>query len=103
MAPEIAEDLPYNLKADVYSFAMLMFNILSLKRPYEGLDRKKWYELAIVGGRRPSLSSLKNNGVSSDVQNLIKQCWGPNWANRPCFGVIESMLDNVMMKDNCIE
>ena len=77
---------------------MLMYNLLSLIRPYEGLHSKKWYQLAILGGRRPSLGLIKDEGdVSLEIQSLIKQCWDPKWNIRPSFDVIESILHN----DNC--
>lgn len=33
MAPEVGLGLPYNLKADVYSWSMLMWYILALEPP----------------------------------------------------------------------
>lgn len=38
MAPEVSMGEPYNLKADVYSFGLLVYQILTLKTPFKGLD-----------------------------------------------------------------
>ncbi len=38
MAPEIANRRPYNQKADVYSFALLFWQICELKVPYDDYD-----------------------------------------------------------------
>jgi serine/threonine protein kinase len=35
MAPEVAESRPYSEKADVYSFAMVMWEMATLRKPYE--------------------------------------------------------------------
>ena len=86
--------MPYNLKADVYSFSMLMYNLLSLVRPYEGLHREEWYQLAVIGGRRPTVSALKDDGISLEIKNLMKKCWDRSWMNRPGFDIIDSVLRN---------
>ena len=76
---------------------MLMYNLLSLVRPYEGLQRKEWYHLAILGGRRPSMKVITDVNVRLDVKNLIRHCWDPRWSKRPNFDQIESVLRN----DSC--
>lgn len=38
MAPEVASGKPYNLKADIYSFGLLAYQILTLKTPWKGQD-----------------------------------------------------------------
>jgi serine/threonine protein kinase len=40
MAPEIANHQPYKEKCDVYSFALLAWQILTLHKPFEGYQ--KW-------------------------------------------------------------
>lgn len=36
MAPEVALGKPYNLKVDVFSFGILLWQMLSLKTPFAG-------------------------------------------------------------------
>lgn len=97
MAPEVAEHRPYNLQSDVYSFAMLMYNLLGLVRPYEGLHRKEWFHLAILGARRPSMEVIKDECVSLEIKTLMRQCWDSKWTKRPTFDDIESVL----REDSC--
>jgi serine/threonine protein kinase len=47
MAPEVCLCLPYGLKADVYSFGLLFYQLLSLKLPFgdikESMCGEEWY------------------------------------------------------------
>ena len=94
MAPEIALSQPYNLKADVYSFGMIMYNLLSLKKPYDGLHMKEWFAFAITKDRRPSISEIEDKNTNENINALMQQCWGPCLTKRPRFDAIESMLQN---------
>ena len=47
MAPEVIESEIYNSKADVFSFAIIMYQVLTDKRPYPILDQKKYQALRI--------------------------------------------------------
>ena len=94
MAPEIAKLQPYNLKADVYSFGMIMHNLLSFKTPYDRLRMKEWFAFAIKGGIRPSLCEIDDKNTNENINELIKQCWDPCWTKRPDFDIIESILQN---------
>ena len=98
MAPEIAKFKPYNLKADVYSFGIIMHNLLSLKTPYEGLRMKEWYAIAITKGLRPSIREIEDKNTNENINKLMRQCWDPCLTNRPSFDTIESILQN----ESCI-
>lgn len=79
MAPEVAQYLPYNVSADVYSFGLLLWEICSLKIPFEGLNAKEHSEQVVYGGKRPKLMS----SWSSDLRDLIKACWAQEKSDRP--------------------
>ena len=38
MAPEVALDKPYNQAVDVYSFSMILWEMLHRKKPYVGMN-----------------------------------------------------------------
>ena len=56
MAPEVASNLAYNHSADVYSFAIILWEMTSYKKPYEGLTREAFYRRVVQGGERPAIS-----------------------------------------------
>jgi serine/threonine-protein kinase TNNI3K len=80
MSPEIARGEKYGASADVYSFAILLWELATLKRPYhkyktlESLDR-----YVFNGNERPSRRSILN----TTLRNLLKQSWNDCAATRP--------------------
>ena len=44
MAPEVADSRPYNHKADIYAFGILLWELLSCKKPYVGLGIDDYYD-----------------------------------------------------------
>ena len=52
----MAEVSPYGFSADVYSFAILFWEMLTLKTAFEKYSRQRHYKEIIVEGKRPKLS-----------------------------------------------
>jgi len=79
MAPEVGLSLPYNLKSDIYSWAMLMWHILALKPPFALCTHAMHYKRVFVGGERPICKST----WPQEVVNLMEACWLDDIASRP--------------------
>ncbi|XP_057845777.2 uncharacterized protein LOC131055196 [Cryptomeria japonica] len=77
----------YTQKADVYSFAMTCYEILTGKLPYEGVDERNVYGL-VVQGKRPSLPPW----CPSVLGDYIKTCWDTNPDCRPNFTHVSYFL-----------
>lgn len=73
MAPEVyLRGRPYNAGCDVYSFAVLFWEMLSLDRPYSKYkDEKTFATHVIKGGRRPPLK----RAWSRNCRTLLQQAW----------------------------
>nr|WQM87025.1 serine/threonine protein kinase [Marseillevirus cajuinensis] len=78
MAPEVLAGLRYNEKADVYSFGVLVWEIITRKRPYEGQSPVRVAELAREGKRL----SIPND-CPRDIKKLLRKCWEEDPENRP--------------------
>jgi len=70
VAPEVLRGQPYTQKADIYSFGIVTYEILSGKSPYHELNHDELLGLKICRGLRPQFQ-IK---VPSLLENLIKQC-----------------------------
>ena len=90
MAPEVAKSLPYNLKADVYSFGILFWQIMALKKPFPKLTMKTLEEFVVNGGRRPDLEE----DWSRNVKELMQSCWDADISIRSDFDEVKEQLQN---------
>ena len=91
MAPEVAEALPYNQKADVYSFGVILWELNSGKKPFAGLNRELFYEQVVHGGERPPI----NKKWPAELCKLITDCWDTEVENRPSFRQVVERLDSM--------
>ncbi|GLJ05198.1 hypothetical protein SUGI_0013460 [Cryptomeria japonica] len=77
----------YTYKADVYSFAMTCYEILTGKQPFEGVLPKHVFR-KIVQGERPSLPS----SCPLILADYIRKCWDTDPRRRPCFAQVSNFL-----------
>lgn len=89
MAPEVLSNKPYGLKADVYSFAMILYELLTKSLPYhEFTDPLALWKYLAQPGHRPTLPPTS----SSRWQTLIKLCWAQDPAARPNMATVLPMV-----------
>ncbi|KAH0795320.1 TKL family protein kinase [Histomonas meleagridis] len=81
MAPEQFKSNDYDGKVDVYSFAMLLYEMLTEKLPFTGKNFHQVAYAVVEKGERPHLPRHGNSSISS----LIKTCWNQNPKKRPTF------------------
>lgn len=97
MAPEVADARPYNHKVDVYSFGMIVWELLNYEKPFERMDRQQFYEQVVHGGERPPLSRR----LPVSWAQLITQCWSSEAEQRPDFrSIAETLKDMVKVEQN---
>ncbi|CAI2163005.1 20154_t:CDS:2 [Funneliformis geosporum] len=79
IAPEVIAGKGYTKASDVYSLAMLMWEISFGKSPFN--ENKNDYDLAmkIVNGMRPKITS----DIPLEYKNLMEQCWNADPSQRP--------------------
>jgi len=92
MAPEVADNQPYNQKADVYSFGIILWELVTLEKPYEGMSRLEFYSRVVHGGERP----LINKKWPEDLTELMKSCWDSQILQRPNFADIVEILNSML-------
>jgi serine/threonine protein kinase len=87
MAPEVAMEQTYTEKADVYSFGILLWQILSLEVPYGKLHGGKIeYSVCHLGLRPPIDSSW-----SKTLRKLLEDCFAGQ-PRRPSMEVVCTVL-----------
>jgi len=90
MAPEVYSDEGiYGLPADVYSFSVILWEMLSLQTPFEGLSPQAHAVQTYLKKSRPK---LRNRKWPEDVKKMIKEGWHHNPSRRPQMCAINEIL-----------
>jgi serine/threonine protein kinase len=79
MAPEVAQGLLYNQKADVYSLSLITWQMAQGTKPFQGMSRKDFFHHVVHRHFRPALDPKWPAGLSQ----LIQRSWDPDYTRRP--------------------
>lgn len=98
MAPEVVDveaNADYDEKVDVYSFALIMYELASGRWPFSGMDKlggdsKKISQFVLRGGR-PTWT-LVPNSAPKVFQSLVPLGWSQTPGERPSFETVISEL-----------
>ncbi|CAK7326130.1 unnamed protein product [Dovyalis caffra] len=92
MAPEVFKHRKYDKKVDVFSFAMILYEMLEGEPPFSNFEP---YEAAkfVAEGHRPTFRSKGFNVF--DLRELADQCWAPDMNKRPTFLEILKRLEKI--------
>lgn len=91
MAPEVLCQRPYTLSADVYSFGMVFWQIMSLEPFLADITSKRsCVEQVVQQNVRPML----DDEWSDSIQELLKACWARHANKRPTMKHIYTTLQN---------
>eukprot|EP00294_Goniomonas_avonlea_P012992 CAMPEP_0114561288 /NCGR_PEP_ID=MMETSP0114-20121206/11923_1 /TAXON_ID=31324 /ORGANISM="Goniomonas sp, Strain m" /LENGTH=662 /DNA_ID=CAMNT_0001746911 /DNA_START=20 /DNA_END=2008 /DNA_ORIENTATION=+ len=97
-APEVLSSTTYNERADVFSYGVLLWEIMHLQCPYvdTGMDQAQIARAVCHRDIRPRMSS----SLPPAMAQLIARCWHRDPAQRPRLTDVISMLD-LMRGDFC--
>ena len=82
-APEISNRDAVNKKVDMFSFGMVLYEIVMLKVPFED-ETPPMAMMAICRGERPKLPESEDE-CPTFLRELITDCWQTDPAQRPEF------------------
>jgi serine/threonine protein kinase len=92
MAPEVIKNHNYTEKADVYSFAIILWELYNQEPPYDKLDK---FEVAKKVANDPSFRPTVKENLPSKIKKLMIKCWDHDPNERPSFEAIIDYLDNL--------
>ncbi|XP_066392268.1 serine/threonine-protein kinase STY46-like [Miscanthus floridulus] len=92
MAPEVINNQAYYTKADVYSFAILLCELMRSKIPYDTMTPLQ-AAAAVIEGLRPQLPADAHPGLA----NLVQKCWDAVPSARPPFSDIITELEHIQV------
>eukprot|EP00002_Diphylleia_rotans_P005174 TRINITY_DN142_c0_g1_i10.p1 TRINITY_DN142_c0_g1~~TRINITY_DN142_c0_g1_i10.p1 ORF type:complete len:744 (-),score=160.74 TRINITY_DN142_c0_g1_i10:408-2639(-) len=91
LAPEVMKGGRYDESADVFSFAILVWETFARERPYSDMDSLK-LGFEVVNGLRPQIPKSMN----PMVQKILVRCWDGEPSKRPSFETIVSELRSLL-------
>lgn len=93
MAPEMMKHKPYGRKVDVYSFGLILWEMLTGSVPYEDLTPFQAAFAVFDKNVRPAMPS----SCPAALRVLIEQCWASQADKRPEFWQIVQLLEKFKM------
>ena len=89
MAPEaINYSVALSLKYDVFSYAMILYELITLQLPFHDISGTKCL-IRFIQGKRPSLPE----DCLPFLHRLIEDCWAGEPNKRPAFtDIVESLI-----------
>lgn len=94
MAPEVLQSSIYTLAADVYSFAIVIYEVITREYPYKGKSSDEISVQVTRNHLRPSLTSLPRT-CPPQLIDIMKLCWDSDYTRRPSFESIHGLLENI--------
>jgi serine/threonine protein kinase len=103
-SPEVFQNKTYNEKCDVYSFAMVMYEMFFERTPFsdEYIELEHFITVfhhaqEIISGRRPIIpEDYIYNEPELEFISLMKVCWNQEPSIRPTFAEIFININDIL-------
>ena len=84
MAPEVLFSDNYNEKADIYSYAMILYELVTLRYPFSECTDQRQIQFRVMNRKRPIL----DKNTPENLAMMIQRCWAQDPRERPSFAEI---------------
>jgi len=87
LAPEVMKEIPYTEKVDIYSYGIILYELISLVCPFTEYDHiyhgkpPEKFKKDVIAGLRPTIP----DDCPGSYRSLIEDCWQENPEKRPSF------------------
>lgn len=90
-APEVILQNNYNSKADIFSFSIVLWQLITREEPYEGRGEMETAMAVATEHLRPKIPRY----CPEEIQQLILEGWSPDPSDRPDFEAILERLQAI--------
>ena len=91
MAPEAAIKQDYNIHTDIWSFGILLYEIVTHGgSPYPGMTQDEVLQMITKGDRMPIPP-----GCPQDIYHVMTECWKENPLARPYFETVQLQVQRI--------
>ena len=91
MSPEVIRHEPYTQTADVFSYGVVLWQLLTREVPFADKSQIEAAAAVALEGLRPPMPA----DVPKSILELIQQCWSQNATERPSFDRIVEKLEKM--------
>jgi len=91
IAPEVINGKECSFKSDIYSVAMLMWEISSGYPPFINYEYNCNLAINIINGIRPKIVSE----IPLEYKSLMEQCWNANPSERPDINTLRNRIREI--------
>jgi len=105
LPPEAFSGEPVDLKTaekgDIYAFALVLYELLTALRPWDGLSPSQLYGALVGADLRPVVPSWTRRlynppHICESLIQLIEACWQRESIRRPSAQMVASLLENLL-------
>ncbi|KAL3176465.1 hypothetical protein MRX96_010261 [Rhipicephalus microplus] len=92
MAPEVFESSTYTEKCDIFSWGIILWEVLTRRKPFEDCGPPAFCIMwAVHQGKRPPLI----RGCPTVLEELMVSCWSKHAEQRPPMAEVEKTMDHL--------
>lgn len=93
MAPEVFEGSSYSEKCDVFSWGIILWEVITRRKPFEEIGGSAFCIMwAVHRGTRPPL--VKD--LPEPIETLMTRCWDKEPAQRPSMEEVKNSMSHLM-------
>jgi len=103
MAPEVVLCHPYSEKVDLYSYGVMLWQVVTGLTPYQGMTQERFVNGVIRGGLRPPVYIEEDDendelALPANLVEVLEKCWAHDPQKRAKMSEVLDLL-KVIMKE----
>ncbi|RIB20160.1 kinase-like domain-containing protein, partial [Gigaspora rosea] len=98
IAPEVLSEQQYIIKSDIYSFGIIMWEILYGRPVPNGMISEIQFQLEVCDGLRPPI----DESIAMSYSDLMKKCWHAEPEERPTAEEIYDFFAEWQVNENIL-
>lgn len=95
MAPEVITSSTYSVKADTYSYGIVLWEIMSRQPPYKNTNGPTVIYRVVNLNERPDISLVPAD-CPIQLMEIMKACWERDPTKRPLLGLVAKSLQKLL-------